>query len=328
MLSTARTAGLALAAALFALTGCQGGGAEPAAAGPGEARVASVAPAASGVTYDEHGQPVGLHQFNPYTDHVTSGAQPDGDEAFRNLAALGFRTIVSVDGALPDVAGAEKHGLRYVHVPTQYSGMKPAEIAQVASAIHASDGPVYVHCHHGKHRSPAATGAACVALGLVTNEQALEEMKTSGTDPKYEGLFRDVAAQRPYTPEELAALPDASKLPSAVRPGDLATAMVDVDLRWEHLKAVKAADWGVPPSNPDVDPPHEAMMLWEHFNEIARLPDARQCGDDFEKWVTQAQDASKALEDAIRAKDAAAAAAAFERNGKTCAGCHKKYRDN
>ena len=282
------------------------------------------APAAP--TFDGEGHPVGLHQFNPYTDRITSGAQPEGEEAFKNLVALGFRTIVTVDGAMPDLDLAHKYGLRYVHVPTQYSGTSPEQIARIAKAIETSDGPVYVHCHHGKHRSPGALSATCVSMGLLTVEQALAEMKESGTDPKFKGLFRDVMNAKPITPEQRAAVP--AELPEFVRPGDLAASMVDVDLRWDQIKASKDAKWDVPPANPDVDPPHEARMLWEHFREIARLDDDKRHGEDFSKFLAAGEAGSKGLEDALRAKDGRAADAAFETVKKSCTACHAKYRDN
>lgn len=322
--SPARPVVAALAvAALVACLGCRAPSddAPPAVAPP-------AAPEPPTVTYDDHGAPVGLHQFNPYSERLISGAQPEGEEAFRNLKALGVTTIVSVDGAKPDLELAHKYGLRYVHVPMQYSGVRPDEAAQVARAIQTTpdSGKVYVHCHHGKHRSPAAMSAACVSLGLMSAEQAIEEMKVSGTDPKYQGLFRDVANARPLSADDLARVP--ADLPEYVKPGDLAASMVDVDLRWEHLKAAKAVQWGVPPESPDVDPPHEARMLWELYREIARLDDATGHGPKFMTDLAEGEAAAKALEDALRAKDMSAAAAAFDRGAKACSSCHKKFRDN
>src|SRR5438046_2350401 len=37
------------------------------------------------------------------TQKVIAGAQPEGDEGFKALRDLGVKTIVSVDGAAPDV---------------------------------------------------------------------------------------------------------------------------------------------------------------------------------------------------------------------------------
>ncbi len=64
-----------------------------------------------------------LHNAHRVTDKVLSGAQPEGEAAFAELARLGVRTIISVDGATPDVQLASKHGLRYVHLPITYGGV-------------------------------------------------------------------------------------------------------------------------------------------------------------------------------------------------------------
>src|SRR5262245_14725203 len=55
------------------------------------------------------------HLPNPWRIHpkVISGGLPEGDAAFKELADLGVKTIISVDGAKPDVATAKKYGLRY-----------------------------------------------------------------------------------------------------------------------------------------------------------------------------------------------------------------------
>jgi hypothetical protein len=58
-------------------------------------------------------------------EKVISGGLPEGDAAFQELAALGVKTIISVDGMTPDVGMAAKHGLRYVHLPHGYDGMRP-----------------------------------------------------------------------------------------------------------------------------------------------------------------------------------------------------------
>src|SRR6185369_1160846 len=55
----------------------------------------------------------GLDNAHRLTDRVLSGAQPEGEAAFRELADLGVKTVISVDGARPDVASAHKFGLRY-----------------------------------------------------------------------------------------------------------------------------------------------------------------------------------------------------------------------
>src|SRR5258706_10041968 len=54
---------------------------------------------------------------------VISGGQPEGEAGFVELKGLGIKTIISVDGAKPDVEMAKKYGLRYVHLPHGYDGI-------------------------------------------------------------------------------------------------------------------------------------------------------------------------------------------------------------
>lgn len=283
------------------------------------------APVPTEVSLDAHGEPDGLHRHKRWNDKVGIGAQPEGEIAFRNLAALGYRTIVSVDGARPEAELAAKYGLRYVHVPIGYDKVEQEAAEKVAKAIDTSDGPAYVHCHHGKHRGPAAAASACIALGLMDPSKTEETLKAAGTDPKYAGLYRTAASTHKVSAGELAAVPVN---PSYVSPGDLAAAMADLDFRWEHLKASKERAWGLLPDSPDVSPPHEARMAWEGYREMARMKDAMSHGDEFMRMLADSESALVALENALRAGDHAAATASFESAAKLCSNCHKKYRDN
>ncbi|MGN6547279.1 MAG: hypothetical protein ACTHK7_19660, partial [Aureliella sp.] len=70
-----------------------------------------------------------LHNVWRLSGRVLSGSEPEDDAGFAELVALGVKTIVSVDGIAPRVELAEKHGLRYVHIPIGYDGV-PAEAAR------------------------------------------------------------------------------------------------------------------------------------------------------------------------------------------------------
>src|SRR5712671_3647977 len=49
--------------------------------------------------------------------NIFSGGSPQGDAAFQALEKLGVKTIITVDGAQPDVEGAHARGIRYIHLP-------------------------------------------------------------------------------------------------------------------------------------------------------------------------------------------------------------------
>ncbi|MFM7262067.1 MAG: hypothetical protein ACKO3W_15885, partial [bacterium] len=42
----------------------------------------------------------GIHNLVAYGDGLVSGSAPEGDEGLDSLAKLGFKTIISVDGAI------------------------------------------------------------------------------------------------------------------------------------------------------------------------------------------------------------------------------------
>ena len=120
----------------------------------------------------------GLHNVVAFHDNYFSGSAPDGDEGFATLAAAGVKTIISVDGAEPDVAVAKAHGIRYIHLPIGYNGFDEQRRLQLTRATRDAmdSGPVYIHCHHGKHRSAGAAGAVAVSLGWLSPLEAVSRM--------------------------------------------------------------------------------------------------------------------------------------------------------
>jgi protein tyrosine phosphatase (PTP) superfamily phosphohydrolase (DUF442 family) len=278
-----------------------------------------------GVAYDDHGAPAGLHRYHKWSENVGQGAQPEGDIAFKNLKALGYKTILSVDGSVPDVEGAKKHGLRYVHVPIGYDGV-PEELAlKIAATLQVSGGPVFVHCHHGKHRGPAAAMVLRICADKIPNAQALKEMEASKTSKNYTGLYRDIAAYKAPAAAELAKI---KELPSKVLPKGLRAGMVDVNLRFEHLQLCKEAGWKQPKDHPDISPPHEARMLWELYREMGRNDtECRDKGEVFLAYMKAGEEAAIELEKAIRAGDAKIADKHYAVVKKNCQDCHEQYRN-
>src|SRR5688572_11354389 len=75
-----------------------------------------------------------LDNFYQITAQIYSGATPGDDSAFADLAARGIKTIISVDGASPDVEAAKKFGLRYVHLPMGYDGISTNRALELVKA--------------------------------------------------------------------------------------------------------------------------------------------------------------------------------------------------
>jgi protein tyrosine phosphatase (PTP) superfamily phosphohydrolase (DUF442 family) len=291
---------------------------------PAAAAPAPIAPAASpakGHGASDHAAPI--HNYKRLSARIVRGAQPMGERDFAFLAAEGVRTIVTVDGAQPDVEGARRHGLRYVHLPIGYDGIPADKAAALVTAFRTLEGPFFVHCHHGKHRGPAACALGRMAIEGVGAAEAVAEMREAGTDPKYRGLYAVPASYREPTAEELAAvgpLPERAPVPG------LRAAMVALDDHWDRMKAVKKAGWKVPADHPDVDPAHEATMIAELFRELARSEATRP--RPFLDGTATSEKAAWDLGAALREGRPADAAKAFEAIQASCTSCHAAFRDN
>jgi protein tyrosine phosphatase (PTP) superfamily phosphohydrolase (DUF442 family) len=268
----------------------------------------------------------GLHNVVSYAPGLMSGGVPEGEEGFQTLAALGIKTIVSVDGAKPDLTAAEQHGIRYVHLPISYDTVTPERQEQLAQAITSLDGPIYLHCHHGKHRSAAAMGSAVVLAGKLTPEQACERMHVSGTAPEYEGLWKAVRQARPLDAAELHA--DPASFPSfSVVTGMVAT-MAEIDMVYDLVKQSKAAGWKAPDDHPDLVAAKEARRLRDLFAQLQTDPDSTKLPADYHGQLEHAIATTRDLDAAVHAGDATKANALLDLLGKSCKQCHKAYRDN
>lgn len=260
---------------------------------------------------------------------VISGGLPEGEAGFAELEKLGVKTVISVDGMQPDVETAKKHGLRYVHLPHGYDGIPPHRVVELAKAVHELPGPIYIHCHHGKHRSPAAAVVACVTAGVIEPDVADDVLELAGTGKNYVGLFRTAENARPLSPARLKAIkaefPEVATLPA------MAEAMVEIERSFDRMSQVAAAGWKTPADHPDLEPAHEALILREQFTELLRTEDVEHRPEDFRKILQQAETLSRKLEDALnrdRSKESlASAAAAFQGLTANCTACHRVHRD-
>jgi protein tyrosine phosphatase (PTP) superfamily phosphohydrolase (DUF442 family) len=274
----------------------------------------------------------GLHNAYRITDMLFSGSSPEGEEGFRSLQALGIKTVISVDGARPDVATARKYGLRYIHLPFGYDGIPRQQVLRLARAVRDLPGPFYIHCHHGKHRGPAAAAALHLCMDQKCSiEQAVAEMRRAGTDPHYTGLYAVPQALARPTDEELDRVrgdfPEVAEVPG------LAQVMVEIDAHLENLKRIHAAGWRTPSDHADLDPPHEALQLVEQYREAGRLKQVKGRSEEFRHWLADAEQKASELEGVLRPGvkkrevNRQAADEAFRKVVASCAQCHANYRD-
>jgi len=271
----------------------------------------------------------GLHNVVAYHEDFYSGSVPEGEEGFETLAGLGIHTIISVDGAVPDVDAAKAHGMRYIHLPIGYNGFDEQRKLELVRAARDAmeDGPVYVHCHHGKHRSAGAAGTIIAGLGWGSAEDMVARMKVSGTSPSYTGLYACTANTVAIAPEALNAI-DAD-FPEVSRPQGLVKAMIEIDEINEHLKAIEEVEWLTPSDHPDLVPVAEAGRLADIFRLL--LEDDLVKSKPVEMLELLRADGAlvQELEDMLASEtiDAPAISAQFKRIQTGCKDCHAKYRD-
>lgn len=285
-------------------------------------------PVAAGIAAPAEGEALelpGLHNVRQFAPGVWSGSMPHGAAGFDSLRAMGIRSVVSVDAAVPDVDATTARGMRYVHIPIQYSGIDHDDRAAVAKAVRDLPRPLYLHCHHGKHRGPAALAVGLVGAGEIDAQRGVELMRQAGTSSKYSGLYACVEAAGPLNAAHIDTY--GGSLPERAEVGGFAGAMAAADRHWDHLTTLKAHRWAPPPDHPDLVALNEAGLVHDYLRvcaEDAQYADAQQ---DFLDWMRESVAASAELERAIEAQDADRADLAHARLAASCTGCHKAYRD-
>lgn len=271
----------------------------------------------------------GVENLIRVTPGLYSGGEPHGAAAFDALKALGVRTVLSVDGMKPDAEAARARGMEYVHIPVGYDGINASATERIAAVMHSRPGPVYVHCHHGKHRGPAAAAIAwlCSTHAPASAETASELLREAGTDPKYDGLFASVRDFHPPAPAAVQAA--AATLVPVVESEDLAAAMARLSRHWDNLKEIKAAGWKSTTEHPDLVPAREAVLALEGLKESARFEPRGGPGAGYQARMNKALQAVEALETGLRSGTPAGADldAAHAAASKSCTDCHQVFRD-
>lgn len=267
----------------------------------------------------------GLDNVYAVAGRFFSGSVPQTDADFALLQKLGVKTILSVDGAAPDVERATKFGLHYVHIPFGYDGIPATNVVRLVRAAQVLAAPVYVHCHHGKHRGPAAVAVMCE--GVAGWDAALAErwMKIAGTATNYAGLYKSASAFQAPTPEMLAAV--STNFPPRVAVTPLAAIMVQILHRWDELKSAQKLNFPTPAAT-------TALQLQELFHEAHRTGAGTGRGERFATTLQSADSLAEALTRELTALDQqksadriTASTDAMRAVGKSCAACHRNFRD-
>ncbi|MFO1064654.1 MAG: hypothetical protein U0892_12390 [Pirellulales bacterium] len=267
-----------------------------------------------------------LHNVWQLSPRILSGSEPMGDEAFRELAQLGVQTILSVDGLAPDVKGAAKYGLRYVHIPFGYDGIPEESRLALTRAARDIKGKIYVHCHHGKHRGPAGAAVLCRADDGRSREAAAKILKAAGTSSDYAGLYRDVAG---YTvPPADAKLPPLQAVQSTKT---AAQEMAELDRDFDATKPLMTSLLKSPTE--DVAAARAATekmtLIHEHFLEFERrLPAGADA--DLKSQVGEAKKTTESMIEELKRTmiNREVADGLWKKVESSCARCHAAHRNS
>lgn len=267
----------------------------------------------------------GIHNLVTYEDDLLCGGVPEGEEGFATLQKLGVKTVISVDGATPDVASAEKFGLRYVHLPISYDTVTVERQTQLAQAICNVERPIFVHCHHGKHRSGAALGTALVRAGKLTPDEVAERMGVSGTAKSYTGLWAAVREAKALGAEELKA--DPASFPSITTVTGLVATMAELDQVIDLVKQAHEAQWRAPDDHPDLVAAKETARLAKLMASLRDDEESQAYEPEYQRMLQHSIDASQKLDDAVQAGNFIQAAQMLSTVSKSCKACHRSYRN-
>lgn len=272
----------------------------------------------------------GLYNVFELSDSIISGSEPAGREALELLAERGVRTLLSVDGKAPDAEMAAELGMRYVHIPIQYSGIEEEELLAIAKVFRELEGPFYVHCFHGRHRGPAAAAVGRLVLDGAGRERALAEMRQwCATSGDYEGLYQVIASGE--LPDADASAAFDYDFPTRRRFEGLRGAMVPLVRHWDEIKAARRRGWTLDEEHPDVVPAQEALQMAELYVLMQELDDARHADADFADSLTSGRAAAETLYGELERpqgeRDLELLETAYEQLGESCKTCHRGHRN-
>ena len=121
-----------------------------------------------------------LKNFGKVNDKYYRGAQPRENE-IEQLKRLGIKTIIDLrkDKEPQEAEWASRSGMRYFNIPMRAARRATDEQAAYFLSLvnDPANGPVYVHCKGGRHRTGALSAIYRITHDGWTADQAFDEMK-------------------------------------------------------------------------------------------------------------------------------------------------------
>ncbi len=263
-----------------------------------------------------------LYQLN---DGLYSGSEPGELMHYQQLADLGIKTVISVDAIAPNPDYAKRFGINIVHFPIGYDGISDERAVQLAQAISQLEHPIFVNCHHGKHRGPAALCVGAIGAGLITTQQAESFMTSTGTSHNYPGLWD---AARTASPLDSSTQHADVEFPAHAPVPGFVDSMGQLDRLYDRLWDLADDDWQTPADHPDLSASAVSGRVYDLMRNMLTLPyfdegDGKEMLADFE----HSTELARQIEVNIEQNNHDGALSMLSAFSKSCKDCHNEFRN-
>lgn len=253
-----------------------------------------------------------------------SGDEPATADHYRQLANLGIKTVISVDAVAPNPDLAAAHNIRIVHLPIGYEGIDDSRVIELAAAIHQLDRPIYLHCHHGKHRGPAALSVGAIGAGIITNDQAAAFMTLAGTSGNYPGLWKAAKDAGPLNP---ATLQSVTEFPARAPVSGFVDGMGKLDRLYDQLWDIAENDWQPDDYHPDMTATAASGLISDHLRAMLELDFFKRRGTMMRSRFETLTSTAGLIESHIEAKNYTQAFDSLNTLSNSCIDCHDRFRN-
>lgn len=122
----------------------------------------------------------GLPNLHRVTDELYRGAQPTW-EGFRELQALGVKTVINLRYFHDEREPVTNAGLMYEEIPMNTWHAEDEDVVRFLQLLANHDrAPFFIHCHHGSDRAGMLTAAYRIVIQDWSKDEAIEEMAQGG----------------------------------------------------------------------------------------------------------------------------------------------------
>ena len=181
--------------------------------------------------------------------------------------------------------------------------------------------PIFVHCHHGKHRGPSAAALLAMMSGACGKGDAMTILQLCGTNQKYSGLWDSV---RNYeAPTQRILLPSLNSRENI----DPATAsMVRLGEVMDNLSVLQKAGGKVDSGLSVGEVTELTVLLHEELREFKRLASSDRPAE-FSRYLDDILKSSKILVKVLDVRDVDRVSILMKDIRQNCSSCHQKFRN-